>query len=67
MANGTIRVFTGLMDLMNDEELLFVIGHEMGHVVRNHSRKKVALAYSTSALRKGLAPRRVKLVKSPVP
>ena len=55
MADGTIRVFTGLMDLMSDEELLFVIGHEMGHVVRNHSRKKVVLAYSTSALRKGLA------------
>jgi len=55
MADGTIRVFTGLMDLMNDEELLFVIGHEMGHVVKNHSRKKVVLAYTTSALRKGLA------------
>lgn len=55
MADGSIRIFTGLMDLMNDEELLFVIGHEMGHVVMNHSRKKVVLAYSTSALRKGLA------------
>ncbi|MGB3225223.1 MAG: M48 family metallopeptidase [Desulforhopalus sp.] len=55
MADGSIRIFTGLMDLMNDEELLFVIGHEMGHVVMNHSRKKVRLAYSTSALRKGLA------------
>jgi putative metalloprotease len=55
MADGTIRVFSGLMDLMNDEELLFVISHEMGHVVKNHSRKKVVLAYTTSALRKGLA------------
>jgi metalloprotease len=55
LADGTIRVFTGLMDLMNDEELLFVISHEMGHVVKNHSRKKVVLAYTTSALRKGLA------------
>ncbi|MFH0785702.1 MAG: M48 family metallopeptidase [Pseudomonadota bacterium] len=55
MADGSIRVLTGLMDLMNDEELLFVIGHEMGHVVKKHSRKKVVLAYSTSALRKGLA------------
>jgi metalloprotease len=55
MADGTIRVFSGLMDLMNDEELLFVISHEMGHVVKNHARKKVVLAYTTSALRKGLA------------
>lgn len=55
MADGTIRVYSGLMDLMKDEELLFVIGHEMGHVVKDHSRKKVVLAYATSALRKGLA------------
>lgn len=55
MADGTIRVYSGLMDLMNDQEILFVIGHEMGHVVREHSRKKVVLAYASSALRKGLA------------
>jgi metalloprotease len=55
MADGTIRVFSGLMDLMNDEELLFIIGHEMGHVVKKHSRKKVVLAYTSSALKKGLA------------
>ncbi len=55
MADGTIRVYSGLMDLMNDEELLFIIGHEMGHVVNDHSRKKVVLAYGASAIRKGLA------------
>ena len=55
MADGSIRVFSGLMDLMDDKELLFVIGHEMGHVVQNHSRKQVVLFYATSALRKGLA------------
>lgn len=55
MADGTIRVNSGLMDLMNDEELLFVIGHEMGHVVHNHSRKKVVMAYASSAVRKGIA------------
>lgn len=55
MADGTVRVFSGLMDLMSDEELLFVIGHEMGHVVQKHSRKKVVLTYATSALKKGLA------------
>lgn len=55
MADGTIRVFSGLMDLMNDQELLFVVGHEMGHVVENHSRRKVVMAYATSAVKKGLA------------
>ncbi len=55
MADGTIRVYSGLMDLMTDEELVFIIGHEMGHVVKKHSRKKVTLAYTSSAIRKGLA------------
>lgn len=55
MADGTVRIYSGLMDLMNDEELLFVIGHEVGHVVKDHTKKKVMLAYTTSAIKKGLA------------
>lgn len=55
MADGTIRIYSGLMDMMDDGELRFVIGHEMGHVVRNHIRKKLQLAYAASALRKGIA------------
>lgn len=57
MADGSIRINSGLMDIMTDEELLFILGHEMGHVVNNHSRKKLIMALSTSALRKGLASR----------
>lgn len=53
MADGTIRVYSGLMDMLNDGELRFVIGHEMGHVVKNHIRKKIQLAYAASAFRKG--------------
>lgn len=55
LADGTVRVYSGLMDLMNDEELLFVIGHEIGHVVEEHSGQKVVMAYASSALRKSLA------------
>jgi putative metalloprotease len=55
MANGTIRVYSGLMDMLNDGELRFVIGHEMGHVMKNHIRKKIQLAYAASAVRKGIA------------
>lgn len=55
MADGTIRIYSGLMDMMNDEELLFVVGHEMGHVVKKHIKKKIVLAYAASALRKGVA------------
>ena len=53
MADGTIRVYSGLMDMLNDGELRFVIGHEMGHVVKNHIRRKIQLAYAASAVRKG--------------
>ena len=55
MANGTIRIYSGLMDMLNDGELRFVIGHEMGHVMKNHIRKKIKLAYAASAVRKGIA------------
>lgn len=54
-ADGTIRIYSGLMDLMDDGELRFVLGHEMGHVVRNHIRKKLQLAHVAGALRKGIA------------
>jgi len=55
MANGTIRIYSGLMDMLTDGELRFVIGHEMGHVMKNHIRKKIQLAYAASAVRKGIA------------
>ena len=55
MANGTIRVYSGLMDMLDDGELRFVIGHEMGHVIKKHIRKKIQLAYAASAVRKGVA------------
>ena len=55
MADGTIRIFSGLMDMLDDGELRFVIGHEMGHVVKQHTRKQMRLAYAASAVRKGLA------------
>ncbi|MDR3175761.1 MAG: M48 family metalloprotease [Desulfovibrio sp.] len=55
MADGSIRVFSGLMDLMDDNELLFVIGHEIGHVVDGDSADQLRMAYATSAARKGVA------------
>ncbi|MEJ2743953.1 MAG: M48 family metalloprotease, partial [Gammaproteobacteria bacterium] len=53
MADGTVRVYSGLMNILTDEELLFVIGHEVGHVIRGHSKRAAQVAYSTSAIRKG--------------
>jgi metalloprotease len=54
-ADASIRIYSGLMDRMNDSELLFIIGHEMGHVVKGHSRKKIRIAYASRAIRKGAA------------
>lgn len=55
MADGSIRIYSGLMDMLDDGELLFVIGHEMGHVVEKHIKKKIILAYAGSAVRKAVA------------
>jgi putative metalloprotease len=55
MADGTIRIYSGLMDMLADGELRFVIGHEMGHIAKNHIRKKIQLGYAASAVRKGIA------------
>jgi putative metalloprotease len=49
-ADGSVRVYTGLMDIMDDNELLAVIGHEIGHVVNNDSRDAIKAAYKKEAL-----------------
>ncbi|MCL2894208.1 M48 family metallopeptidase [Brenneria tiliae] len=55
MANGCIRVYSGLMDLMTDNEVEGVLGHEMGHVALGHSRKAMQLAYAATAARTAIA------------
>lgn len=54
MANGCVRVYSGLMDLMTDNEVEGVLGHEMGHVALGHSRKAMQTAYGTLAAREAL-------------
>nr|WP_232458832.1 M48 family metalloprotease [Burkholderia ubonensis] len=51
MANGSVRVYSGLMDMMTDDELRGVIGHEMGHVALGHAKHAMQVAYATSAAR----------------
>ena len=53
LPDGSIRVFAGLMDMMTDDELFFVIGHEIGHVKLGHSADAFRVAYGASAARKG--------------
>ena len=49
-ADGSVRVFSGLMDIMDDNEILAVIGHEIGHVANHDSRDAVKAAYKKEAL-----------------
>lgn len=55
MANGCVRVYSGLMDLMNDNEVEGVLGHEMGHVALGHTKKAMQTAYATSVARGAIA------------
>ena len=53
--DGSVRVFSSLMDIMSDDELLGIIGHEIGHVARRHSKKQFEQELLTGALRDGVA------------
>lgn len=53
--DGSVRVFAALMDLMNDDELLGVIGHEIGHVLKHHSKNAFRTQLLTDALKDGVA------------
>jgi len=54
-ADGSVRVYTGIMDLMNDEQLLSVIAHEIGHVALQHTYKQMRTSMLTSAAFEGVA------------
>ncbi len=54
-ADGSVRVYTGLMDVMTDDEVLGVIGHEIGHVAHHDSRNAFKQALMNDAIKDGLA------------
>ena len=49
--DGSIRVFSSLMDLMTDDELMAIIGHEIGHIVHRDTKDAIKRAYMASAAR----------------
>jgi putative metalloprotease len=53
MADGTVRVYTGLMDAMPDDQILAVIGHEIGHVKLKHSYQQMKSQLLTNAALQG--------------
>lgn len=54
-ADGSVRIFSSLMDIMSDEELLGVIGHEVGHVAHKDSKNGFRTVLLTSALKDGIS------------
>ena len=49
--DGSIRVYSGLMDVMTDEEVVAILGHELGHVTHQDTKKALKTAYLASAAR----------------
>lgn len=41
MADGTVRVYSGLLELMPDDQVYAVIGHEIAHVALEHSHEQM--------------------------
>lgn len=54
MADGTVRVFSGLMDAMPDDQVLAVIGHEIGHVKLKHSYRQMQSKLLTDSVFAGV-------------
>ena len=53
--DGSVRVFSSLMDIMTDDELLGIIGHEIGHVMKRHSKNAFKHELMTGAVKDALA------------
>jgi len=53
--DGSIRVYSGLMDVMDDSELIAIIGHEIGHVMHKDTKTAMRNAYLAAAARNAIA------------
>ena len=49
-ADGSVRVFSSLMDILTDDELLAVVGHEIGHVKNEDTKDAIKSAYMRAAI-----------------
>lgn len=53
--DGSVRVFAAIMDIMDDDELMGIIGHEIGHVMKHHSKKAFRTSLLTDAFKDALS------------
>ena len=47
---GYVYIYKGLLDILNDEELAFVIAHEVAHIVSKHAIKKLQASLGANLL-----------------
>lgn len=52
--DGSVRVYSGLMDVMTDDEIFAVIGHELGHLKNKDVRDAYRTSYLIVAARYGI-------------
>ncbi len=55
LADGSIRFYSGLMDMMSDDEIRYVVGHEIGHVQSGHTKKRMQVALGSGAMQQAAA------------
>jgi metalloprotease len=48
LPNGNIRVFGGLFELLDDDELRFVVAQQIAHLKLGHSKRRLATAYAST-------------------
>ena len=53
--DGSVRVFSSLMDIMDDDALMGIIGHEIGHVMKRHSKNAFKQELLTGAVKDAVA------------
>ena len=63
-ADGSVRVFSSLMDILTDDEILAVVGHEIGHVRNEDTKNAIKAAYMRAALTDAASSQSVALRQS---
>jgi putative metalloprotease len=52
--DGSVRVYSGLMDVMDDDQLMAILGHEIGHVKNQDTKDAMKNAYLNAAGRQAV-------------